>query len=369
MRFLRSATLTSSNFLNSQDSDEGKLRSLHAPLPPARRHVARRADRQGDVFSETRGRGYAGVFGLGECAVFRGLSADDVPAYEDKLRELCANISADKETDLHEFPSIRFGLETAINDFANGCRRQPFPSDFTEGMSAIPITGLVWMGTKEEMLRRIDDKIKAGFTTIKLKVGAIDTESELDLVRHIRKVFPPEVLTIRLDANGGFTPDNALQKLSDFARYGIHSIEQPIKQGQLEAMRRICSESPIDIALDEELIGIHTPERMGEMLDAVRPKYIILKPSLIGGFSGSQDWIMQATRRDIGGWVTSALESNVGLNAIAQWTAQLGARMPQGLGTGALFTNNIGSPLEQVGEVLRFNPAKTWQLPELDWRQ
>lgn len=310
-----------------------------------------------------------GVFGLGECAVFRGLSADDVPAYEDKLRELCANISADKETDLHEFPSIRFGLETAINDFANGCRRQPFPSDFTEGMSAIPINGLVWMGTKEEMLRRIDDKIKAGFTTIKLKVGAIDTESELDLVRHIRKVFPPEVLTIRLDANGGFTPDNALRKLSDFARYGIHSIEQPIKQGQWEAMRRICSESPIDIALDEELIGIHTPERMGEMLDAVQPKYIILKPSLIGGFSGSQDWIMQAARRDIGGWVTSALESNVGLNAIAQWTAQLGARMPQGLGTGALFTNNIGSPLEQVGEVLRFNPAKTWQLPELDWRQ
>ena len=177
------------------------------------------------------------------------------------------------------------------------------------------------------------------------------------------------MLTIRLDANGGFTPDNALQKLSDFARYGIHSIEQPIKQGQWEAMRRICSKSPIDIALDEELIGIHTPERMGEMLDAVRPKYIILKPSLIGGFSGSQDWIMQAARRDIGGWVTSALESNVGLNAIAQWTAQLGARMPQGLGTGALFTNNIGSPLEQVGEVLRFNPAKTWQLPELDWRQ
>ena len=241
-----------------------------------------------------------GVFGLGECAVFRGLSADDVPAYEDKLRELCANISADKETDLHEFPSIRFGLETAINDFANGCRRQPFPSDFTEGMSAIPINGLVWMGTKEEMLHRIDEKIK---------------------------------------------------------------------QGQWEAMRRICSESSIDIALDEELIGIYTPERMGEMLDAVRPKYIILKPSLIGGFSGSQDWIMQAARRDIGGWVTSALESNVGLNAIAQWTAQLGARMPQGLGTGALFTNNIGSPLEQVGEVLRFNPAKTWQLPELDWRQ
>ena len=186
------------------------------------------------------------------------------------------------------------------------------------------------MGTKEEMLRRIDDKIKAGFTTIKLKVGAIDTESELDLVRHIRKVFPPEVLTIRLDANGGFTPDNALQKLSDFARYGIHSIEQPIKQGQWEAMRRICSESPIDIALDEELIGIYTPERMGEMLDAVRPKYIILKPSLIGGFSGSQDWIMQAARHrrmgDVGPGIQRRLERHCAMDGATRRTHAAGSR-------------------------------------------
>lgn len=309
-----------------------------------------------------------GVYGLGECAVFRGLSADDVPGYEVKLKELCANISADCDTDLSEFPSIRFGLETAIYDFSNGCRRTPFPSDFTEGRTAIPINGLVWMGTKDEMLHRIDDKIKAGFTTIKLKIGAIDTESELDLVRHIRKVFPPEVLTIRLDANGGFTPDNALQKLSEFARYGIHSIEQPIKQKQWDAMAKICKESPIDVALDEELIGINTPEAMGEMLEAVKPRYIILKPSLVGGFSGSQEWMRQAAIRDIGGWITSALESNVGLNAIAQWTAMMGAKLPQGLGTGQLFTNNFDSPLEQVDDVLRFNPQRQWQLPEFDWK-
>ncbi len=310
-----------------------------------------------------------GVYGLGECAVFRGLSADDVPGYEDKLKELCANIAADRDTDLSAFPSIRFGLETAIYDFSNGCRRMPFPSDFTEGRQDIPINGLVWMGTKDEMLHRIDDKIKAGFTTIKLKIGAIDTESELDLVRHIRKVFPPEVLTIRLDANGGFTPDNALQKLSAFARYGIHSIEQPIKQKQWEAMSRLCKESPIDIALDEELIGISTPEEMGEMLDTVKPRYIILKPSLVGGFSGSQEWMRQAAIRDIGGWITSALESSIGLNAIAQWTAAMGAKLPQGLGTGQLFTNNIDCPLEQVDEVLHFNPQRQWQLPEFDWKR
>ena len=310
-----------------------------------------------------------GVFGLGECALFRGLSVDDVPDYENKLQELCRNISEDKETDLSAFPSIRFGLETAIYDFSNGCTRHPFPSEFTEGRTSVPINGLVWMGTKEEMIRRIDDKIKGGFTTIKLKVGAIDTESELDLVRHIRKVFPPEVLTIRLDANGGFTPENAMKHLEAFARYGIHSIEQPIRQHQWEDMARLCRESPIDIALDEELIGISTPERMAELLESVKPKYIILKPSLIGGFSGSELWMRTAAMRGIGGWITSALESNVGLNAIAQWTARMGAEMPQGLGTGGLFTNNSGCPLELHGDQLCFNPEKAWNFPDFDWKQ
>lgn len=309
-----------------------------------------------------------GVYGIGECAVFRGLSCDDVPHYEEKLQELCRNISNERDTDLSEFPSLTFGLETAIYDFVNGGRRMPFPGDFTEGLQKVPINGLVWMGTKEEMLRRIDDKIKAGFTTIKLKVGAIDVESELELLKHIRKVFPPEVLTIRLDANGGFTPANAMERLEAFARYGVHSIEQPLKQGQWEEMARLCASSPIDIALDEELIGLRG-SRVGEMLDAVKPKYIILKPSLIGGFSGAQEWMQQAAMRGIGGWITSALESNIGLNAIAQWTAQLGAELPQGLGTGALFTNNIGCPLEQTGETLRYNPAKNWALPEFDWKE
>lgn len=309
-----------------------------------------------------------GVYGIGECAVFRGLSADDVPGYEDKLKELCANIGRDEATDLQSFPSIMFGLQTAIYDISNGGRMLPFPSAFTEGEAGIPINGLVWMGTKEEMLVRIREKIEAGFTTIKLKVGAIDFESELEMVKFIRSRYAPESLTIRLDANGGFTPENALQRLSEFAKYGIHSIEQPIKAGQWEEMRRLCDNSPIDIALDEELIGIFTPERMGEMLDAVKPRYIILKPSLVGGFSGSQMWMQQAAVRGIGGWITSALESNVGLNAIAQWTARMGADMPQGLGTGALYVNNIGSPLSVVGDSLRYDPSAAWSFPALDWQ-
>lgn len=309
------------------------------------------------------------IYGLGECALFEGLSSDDVPEYEDKLQELCRNITNNQGTDLDSFPSIKFGLETAIYDFSNGGERCPFPSAFTDGNQAIPINGLVWMGTKDEMLARIDEKIKAGFTTIKLKVGAIDTESELELVKHIRKVFPAEVLTIRLDANGGFTPQNALRKLEQFAQYGIHSIEQPIKSGHWEEMGKLCDNSPIDIALDEELIGLNEPHRMAEMLETIRPKYIILKPSLVGGFSGSQLWMQLAATRGIGGWITSALESNVGLNAIAQWTALLGAQMPQGLGTGALFTNNITSPLEQIYDVLKYNPDKSWAIPNLDWKE
>ena len=309
-----------------------------------------------------------GVYGIGECALFRGLSADDVPEYEDKLKELCANIERDEATDLQNFPSIMFGLQTAIYDISNGGRMLPFPSAFTEGESGIPINGLVWMGTKDEMLARITEKISAGFTTIKLKVGAIDFDSELEMVRFIRSHYSADELTIRLDANGGFTPENAMQRLAEFSKYGIHSIEQPIRARLWKEMRCLCDNSPIDIALDEELIGISVPERMGEMLDAVKPKYIILKPSLVGGFSGAQMWMQQAAVRGIGGWITSALESNIGLNAIAQWTARMGAEMPQGLGTGALYVNNIGSPLEVVGDSLRYNPSVRWSFPDLEWQ-
>ena len=307
------------------------------------------------------------VFGIGECALFRGLSMDDVPGYENKLSELCSNIAVDCPTDLSQYPSIAFGLETAIYDLSNGGARKPFPSDFTEGKVCIPINGLIWMGSKDEMLSRIDEKIKAGFTTLKLKVGAIDFESELELLKHIRTVFPPEVLTVRLDANGGFSPENALDRLKKFSVYGIHSIEQPIKSGQWDAMYKLCSESPIDIALDEELIGIVDPQHKKEMLEAIKPQYIILKPSLVGGFSGALEWMRLAAMSGIGGWVTSALESNIGLNAISQWTAQFGTDMPQGLGTGLLYVNNITSPLCQKGEVLMYDPEKPWVLPQFDW--
>ena len=309
-----------------------------------------------------------GVYGLGECAVFRGLSADDTPEYEQKLKELCENVSAGQPTDLTRFPSMQFGFETALYDFANGGRRIVFPSEFTEGKAEVPINGLIWMGSQDEMISRIDDKLKSGFTTIKIKVGAIDFDSELDLIKHIRKVFPPEAVTIRLDANGGFSLNDAMDKLERLSIYGIHSIEQPIKAGQWDEMGKLCANSPIPIALDEELIGLFKTSERIDMLNAVKPAFLILKPSLIGGFTESLEWMRLAAERGVGGWVTSALESNIGLNAFAQWTASMCPVMAQGLGTGALFTNNIESPLEQFGETLSFDPSKEWKYPEFDWK-
>ena len=311
-----------------------------------------------------------GVYGIGECAVFRGLSCDDTPDYESKLKELCSNINNDISTDLESYPSIMFGLQTAIYDISNGGKRIVFPSGFTDGNLPITINGLVWMGTKEEMAQRINEKIKAGFTTIKLKVGAIDFGSELELVKYIRSFCPEDILTIRLDANGGFSPDDALQKLDALSKYGIHSIEQPIEAGQWDEMGKLCAESPIDIALDEELIGILDEKEKDDMLSAIKPKYIILKPSLIGGFSGAQSWMQHAAVKGIGGWITSALESNIGLNAIAQWTAMIGvgADMPQGLGTGLLYENNVESPLVLKGQRLYYDRNKNWILPNFDWR-
>lgn len=307
------------------------------------------------------------VQGVGECALFRGLSADDVPDYEDKLKELCENIERGEMTDLSTYPSIRFGLETAIYDYSNGGRGICFPSKFTAGETAIPINGLVWMGTKEEMLARIDAKVAAGFHTIKLKIGAIDFESELAMLRYIRERYSAESLTIRVDANGGFTAENVMQRLEQLSRYDLHSIEQPIKPRQYMAMARVCATSPVPVALDEELIGLHSTEEKEAMLTFVKPQYIVLKPSLVGGFSGALDWLRASAGLDVGGWITSALESNVGLNAIAQWTATLKPGIPQGLGTGGVFSNNCTSPLYLEGETLRFDPNGKWQLPELEW--
>lgn len=308
------------------------------------------------------------IFGLGECALFRGLSAEDNDTYEAKLRELCYNIEHDVDTDLDGYSSILFGLETAIYDLTNGGKRVCFSPEFAQGKVKIPINGLVWMGTKEEMISRIDAKIAAGFRTIKLKIGAIDFESELDMIRHIRNRYSKQELEIRVDANGGFSPDVALQRLSKLAKFGLHSIEQPIKPRQWAEMAEICAKSELPVALDEELIGITNPLEMMSLLNTINPNYLILKPSLMGGFSGALEWLkMLSVRKVTGAWVTSALESNIGLNAIAQWVATLQPRIPQGLGTGQVFANNIESPLMQCAEYLCSNPNVKWQLPELNW--
>lgn len=307
------------------------------------------------------------VYGIGECAIFKGLSAEDNDSYELKLRELCRNIENEEATDLSAHSSILFGFETAILDFSNGGERICYPSPFTEGKYKIPINGLVWMGKKEEMLSRIDEKVNAGFHTIKLKIGAIDFQQEVEMIEYVRKKYSKNDLEIRLDANGGFIPQNVMQRLNVLSKYNIHSIEQPIKAGQWEEMAEICKNSPIHIALDEELIGITNPMVMMELLRTIHPHYIILKPSLMGGLSGSLEWLKMAAQFKIGGWVTSALESNIGLNAIAQWVTTLQPKIPQGLGTGMVFSNNITSPLRQQEDHLTYDITGSWDIPDLNW--
>ena len=304
---------------------------------------------------------------MGECALFKGLSREDTPLYESKLREMCQNIGFGKSTDLSEYSSLQFGLETALCDLLNGGRRVVVDTPFVHGETTIPINGLVWMGSFDEMSARIEEKLSAGFTTIKLKIGAIDFESELELIRQLRGRFSSETLTIRVDANGGFSPEEALPKLNRLAAYGIHSCEQPIKSNQWAEMRKICAESPIHIALDEELIGITDPMQMFMLLREIAPQYLIIKPSLMGGFAGAQEWLKMAKMTNTGAWFTSALESNVGLNAIAQVVAKFNPLIPQGLGTGALYTNNIESPLYQKADYLAYNPEGKWVLPDMQW--
>lgn len=299
-----------------------------------------------------------GVIGIGECAPLPDLSCDARPEYEHTLQSICRMIelTGAVNTDmLRPYPSIQFGIETALLDMQNGGKGFLFDTPFTHGNEGIPINGLVWMGNYDEMLARLEEKTKAGFRCVKLKIGAIDFNSELELVRHIREAFTPEQIELRVDANGGFTPEEAPARLEQLAKYGIHSIEQPIRQRQWAKMASLCASSPIPIALDEELIGINIRGMKDEMLDTIRPQYIILKPSLHGGLGGTREWVEAATQRGIGSWMTSALESNVGLNAIAQFAASIygpDIQMPQGLGTGMLFNDNIPMPLEIRGDKL-----------------
>lgn len=313
-----------------------------------------------------------GRSGVGECAVFAGLSSDDVPDYGQRLEDICRRLNRDCVLpDLTDFPSLRIGLEMAMAALDSGEPNVYFPSTFTRGETSLTINGLVWMGTREKMLERINAKINAGFKTIKLKIGGIDFESEYRLIRYIRNNFADSQLTIRLDANGSFTSArSALAALDRLAPLDIHSIEQPVKARLYNEMAQVCLDSPVPVALDEELIGLNRHKDKVVMLDTVRPQYIILKPTLHGAFSGSREWIDLATERGIGWWITSALESNVGLAAIAQWTAQQGVTIPQGLGTGGLYINNVDSALTLNDERLRFNPDAprfTDSLDNLTW--
>ncbi len=283
------------------------------------------------------------IKGIGECSIIPGLSPDfsDFRTYEAKLNDVASNISQD----LTDWPSIKFGVETALLDLKNGGRQKLFNNRFTRGEEKIPINGLIWMGDEGFMREQIEEKIELGFDTIKMKIGAIDFEVEMTLLSSIRKRFSSDQMTLRVDANGAFTAQNALAKLQRLAECDIHSIEQPVAPGQWQIMRSLCEETPLDIALDEELIGVHATKEKCALLDTIKPQYIILKPSLHGGFSGSREWIKLAEDRSIPWWMTSALESNIGLNAICQFAGEFDNELPQGLGTGSLYENNIESDL------------------------
>jgi len=308
--------------------------------------------------------------GIGECALFRGLSADDVPDYEGKLAWACAHIHLGKEQllkSLQAYPSIQFGLEQAFLSLEaafghNQNRFELFETDFVCKKAPIAINGLIWMGDVSFMEDQIEEKLEQGFTTLKLKIGAIDFKKECKLLASVRKRFDSKHITIRVDANGAFRPSNALEKLKQLAEFDLHSIEQPIRQGQIKEMAELCSKTPLPIALDEELIGVFENSEKEKLLADIQPQYLVLKPSLVGGIGGSETWIQMADKNNIGWWITSALESNIGLNAIAQWTSSLTLAMPQGLGTGGLFTNNIQAPLSIVDGALYYDNAGKWGL-------
>jgi len=304
-----------------------------------------------------------GKIGIGECGILRGLSVDDRPDYEAKLKWTCENIHLGKDQlweALIEFPSIQFGVEMAFLSLDSESPFLLFPSEFTEGVKSIQINGLVWMGEEVFMKQQIEEKLAQGFHCIKLKIGAIDFDKELQLLGYIRANFSPEQIEIRVDANGAFNSNEALIKITQLSEFKLHSVEQPIRKNHTDRMAELCKTTPLPIALDEELIGVFSFEEKEQLIEKIKPQYIILKPSFIGGFRGTQEWISLAEKHQIGWWITSALESNIGLNAIAQWTFLQNNLMPQGLGTGALYTNNFDCPLE-VSE------GQLWYKKDLEW--
>ena len=301
---------------------------------------------------------------IGECGLLRGLSIDDRSDYEEKLEWTCANIHLGENhlwDALIEFPSIQFGVEMAFQSLASENPFLLFPSEFTNHQKSIPINGLVWMGEEPFMKQQIEEKLAAGFRCVKLKIGAIDFDAELQLLRFIREHFTPEQVEIRVDANGAFDTSLALYKITQLSEFKLHSIEQPIQKNNTDSMAELCKITPIPIALDEELIGVFSLEEKEALLQKIKPQYLILKPSFIGGFRGAKEWIFLAEKYNIGWWITSALESNIGLNAIAQWTFLQHNLMPQGLGTGALYTNNFDCPLT-------VSKGQLWYVKDKDWK-
>lgn len=304
-----------------------------------------------------------GEFGVGECGMLRGLSIDDRPDFEQTLQWVCANIHLGEQhlyDALTEFPSIQMGLEIAFKSLAAPDPFQIYPSAFTKGEASIAINGLIWMGDKAFMSKQITTKLNEGFGCIKMKIGAINFDTELALLKSIRQEFSASEIEIRVDANGAFNPKNALEKLKRLSDLDLHSIEQPIAVKQCDQMAYLCEKSPLDIALDEELIGVFSNQSKQALLQHIKPQYIILKPSFIGGFKGSDSWIELSQTNNIQWWITSALESNVGLNAISQYTFTKNSTLPQGLGTGSLYTNNIASALQITKGTLCYNPTKKW---------
>jgi O-succinylbenzoate synthase len=301
--------------------------------------------------------------GIGECSLFPGLSMDDVENFEQKLSNIVNMINKgwfNFKTPIREWPSINFAIETAHRDLISGGERILYPSEFTAGKDTILINGLVWMGSKDDMVKQINDKLNLGFHCLKLKIGAINFNDEFDIIQRIRQKFSSEVLEIRVDANGSFSSKEALEKLKRLSDLDLHSIEQPILPSQLDEMASLCLKSPLSIALDEELIGKYPLENKKKLLNIIKPQFIVLKPGILGGIKSSEEWITVANDMHIGWWVTSALETNIGLNAIAQWTYTLKNPVHHGLSTGSLFENNINSPLASIGEKLYYFSRKKW---------
>ncbi len=304
----------------------------------------------------------------GECGLFKGLSIDDRPGYEEKLSAICKRLPLEKETillELTQWPSIYFGVEMVLKDWENNGDHILFNNDFTEGKTGININGLIWMGSKESMISQIKTKLEQGFTCLKMKIGAIDFEIELEVIGFIRRQFSSEQIELRVDANGAFSAKEALEKLKRLSAFDIHSIEQPIRAGQIPEMAELIEKNPIPIALDEELIGVINVKAKRKLLEILHPSYIILKPTLVGGFAGSQEWMELIEEQGGHWWITSALESNIGLNAIAQFAFTRNNRLPQGLGTGQLYSNNFDSPLKiQKGELF-FDKTIQWNFSNL----